>query len=331
MKRRLSDSKYITTNDGQLGVVDGLGPICDVHTHLALTYVPSGDIDLYAKEVARLYLDPERAHDFDVYMNRNFEPDEMRRMKIDFSLGSLRRGGMRGTHTAKALVNHMRLCGVERSVILAIDLPHSTANTDSYVTVARDHAELVPAAAIHPLARDAESLLRSAVARGARALKMHPAVQLMEPDHPKAMRLYEVAGELGIPVVWHCGPVGIVSERADARCQLKNYWRPIHDLPNTTFVLGHSGALQYEMGIKLAQMYDNVYLEIASQGAMGLDQILKSAPTDRIMNGSDFPFYHQGFSVVKILEATEHDEALRRRLLWDNAARLFDFEEPIKA
>ncbi len=326
MKRRLSESKYVEKRGDQLGLVDGIGPICDVHTHLALTYVPSGEIDLYRKEVAKLYLDPTRAHDFDVYMNGNFEPDELSRMKIDFSLGSLRRGGMRATHTATALVDHMKQCRVTRSVILAIDLPHSSANTDSYVTVSRDHAELVPAAAIHPLAPGAESLFRAAVARGASALKMHPAVQMMEPDHPKAMRLYEIAGELGVPVVWHCGPVGIVSERADARCQLKHYWHPIHDLPDTTFVLGHSGALQYEMGIKLAQMYDNVYLEIASQGGAGVKQILKTAPTDRIMNGSDFPFYHQGFSVVKILEATEQDEALRHRVLWQNAAGLFGLE-----
>jgi hypothetical protein len=327
MKRRLIESKYAAERDGQIGLVDGIGPICDVHTHLALTYVPSGDIDLHREEVAKLYLDPDREHDFDVYMNQNFEPDELSRMKVDLSLGSFRRSGMRATHTAPALVEHMKQCRVTRSVILAIDLPHSNANTDSYVTAARDHEELVPAAAIHPLAREAESLLRAAVARGARALKMHPAVQMLAPDHPKAMRLYEVAGELGIPVVWHCGPVGIVSARADARCDLKHYWHPIHDLPDTTFVLGHAGALQYDMAIDLALQYDNVYLEIASQGQVGLTEILRTAPTNRIMNGSDFPFYHQGFSVVKILEATEQDEPLRRRVLWENAARLFGFED----
>lgn len=323
MRRRLTDSKYFELREGRIELVDGLGPICDVHTHLALTYVASGDVDLAREEIAELYLDPTEELDLDAYMNRNFSDGALGRMKRDLSLGSLRDDGMRATHTAPALERQMAETGVARSVILAIDLPHSNRNTDSYLTVSEHRDGLIPAAAIHPYAPRAETALRQAVARGAKALKMHPAVQVMRPDHPKAMRLYEVAGELGIPVMWHCGPVGITSEGADARCHIKHYWQPIHDLPGTTFILGHSGALMYEMGLKLAVMYENVYLELASQGMTAVRTILSSAPTDRIMNGSDFPFYHLGTSVLKVLEATEDDEALRRKVLWDNAARLF--------
>ncbi len=322
---RLADSKYFETRDGRVQLVEGLGPICDVHTHLALSYVPSGDVDLTRDEIAELYLDESTELDLELYMNQNFSGSALARMKRDLSLGSLRDSGMRATHTAPALERQMRETRVARSVILAIDLPHSSRNTDSYVTVASDREGLIPAASIHPYAPRAEALLRKAHQRGARALKMHPAVQLMLPDHPRAMRLYEVCGELSMPVMWHCGPVGITSEGADKRCHLKHYWQPIHELPNTTFILGHSGALMYEMGVKLARMYENVYLEIASQGIPAIRHILQTAPPERVMNGSDFPFYHQGTSILKLLEATEHDDALRRKVLWDNAAALFGF------
>lgn len=317
------DSKYTRLVDGEIGLVDGIGPICDVHAHLALTYVGTGKVDLLRDEVAKLYLDPDRAFELDTYMNDNFTPDEMKALRNDLGVGSLRDSGMRATHTAPALKKQMGAMGVTHSVILAIDMPHSDINTRSYVTVSNEHDELLAGAAIHPLAPKAETLLRKAVANGARALKMHPAVQMLRPDHPRAMRLYEVCGELGIPVMWHCGPVGIVGARTDERCQLKHYWAPIHELPNTTFILGHSGARQYEMALKLAAMYDNVWLEVASQGTSAVEEILRTADTHRIMNGSDFPFYHLATSVVKLLEATEGDEALRRRVLFDNAANLF--------
>lgn len=325
-RERLADSKYTRMVDGEIGLVDGLGPIFDMHAHLALTYVGTGKVDLLRDEVAKLYLDPDRELELDTYMNDNFSPEEMKALRSDLGVGSLRDSGMRATHTAPALKRQMKALGITHSVILAIDMPHSDINTRSYVTVSNEHSELLAGAAVHPLARNAEKLLRKAVANGARALKMHPAVQMLRPDHPRAMRLYEVCGELGVPVMWHCGPVGIVSARADERCQLKHYWAPIHELPSTTFILGHAGARQHEMALKLAAMYDNVWLEVASQGTSVCREILQQADTHRIMNGSDFPFYHQATSIVKLLEATEHDEPLRRRVLWDNAAKLFDLE-----
>lgn len=327
MKIRLSESKYVgRDDDGTWRLTTSVGPIADVHAHLALTYVGSGQIDLMAEAVGQIYLDPEAPLDLDLYMNQNFDDASMKEMRKDLSVRSLAKKGRRATHTAPALNRSMRGLGIEASVILAIDLPHSTHNTDSYLTVAAQTDTLVPAAAIHPYSPNAEALLRSASARGARAFKMHPAVQQMRPDHPKAMRLYEVCGELDMPVVWHCGPVGIVNARADERCRIKHYWGPIHDLPGTRFVLGHTGALQYRQAVKLPNMYDNVYVEVACQGLPALRHILDVVPRERVLNGSDWPFYHQGVSILKLLHATEEDEDLRHRVLWKNAADLFGLE-----
>ncbi|MEM9189523.1 MAG: amidohydrolase family protein [Myxococcota bacterium] len=324
MKQRLSESKYISRDEnGAYRISENVGPIVDVHSHLALTYVPTGRIDLHADAVAQLYLDPELPFDIEEYMNTNFDDGSMKEMRHDLSVGSLTKDGMRATHTGPALTRSMDELGIERSVILAIDLPFSQTNTEGYLTVAGDHDKLIAAAAIHPMAPGAIASLRRAVERGARAYKMHPAVQQMRPDHPKAMAMYEVCGELGIPVVWHCGPVGIVGARADRRCYVKHYWQPVHDLPKTKFILGHSGALQYQMAVKLPNMYENVFVELSCQGLRAMREIIASVPKERILNGSDWPFYHQGVSVLKILHATEGNEDLRHQILWKNAAKLF--------
>jgi predicted TIM-barrel fold metal-dependent hydrolase len=51
--------------------------------------------------------------------------------------------------------------------------------------------------------------------------------------------------------------------------------------------------------------------------------ILDQADPDRVVYGTDWPFYHQSIALAKVLIATEGDPALRRKVLHDNAARLF--------
>ena len=100
----------------------------------------------------------------------------------------------------------------------------------------------------------------------------------------------------------------------------------MHDFPGTTFIFGHSGALQYDMAIQLAKVYPNVWLELASQGIAGTRRILAEAPVERIMQGSDWPFYPLAISIAKALIATEGMPTERRLILHDNAARLYGLE-----
>jgi predicted TIM-barrel fold metal-dependent hydrolase len=55
---------------------------------------------------------------------------------------------------------------------------------------------------------------------------------------------------------------------------------------------------------------------------------LTEGPPDRVMFGTDWPFYHQATQLAKVLMATESDPGTRSRVLWENAARLFDLEAP---
>ena len=106
MKQRLSESKYISRNDkGEYRLSENVGPILDIHSHLALTYVPTGKVDLHVDTVADLYLDPEIPFELEEYMNTNFDRGSMKEMRHDLSIGSLSKDGMRATHTGPALRN----------------------------------------------------------------------------------------------------------------------------------------------------------------------------------------------------------------------------------
>jgi predicted TIM-barrel fold metal-dependent hydrolase len=106
------------------------------------------------------------------------------------------------------------------------------------------------------------------------------------------------------------------------------YERAIVENPRTTFVLGHAGALQMEEALALAKRYTNVYLETSCQSLGNVKRILDEGPGDRILFGSDWPFYHQAIPLAKVLLASEGRPALRRQVLWENAARLFGISEP---
>ncbi len=109
---------------------------------------------------------------------------------------------------------------------------------------------------------------------------------------------------------------------------MKGYRQGIAENPDTIFILGHSGALQFDEALVLAQEFDNVYLESSSQGVDNVRQIVTEAPRDRVLFGSDWPFYHQSLPLVKLLMVTEDDQEMRRKILWENAARLFGLSSP---
>jgi hypothetical protein len=326
--RALARLPWFRSDGGRLTLREPLGcPVLDVHTHLALSYLLPGGVDLAARHPeTEHYLPLGRAIELDVYANRNFSDDDLRRLRRDLTWASATRGGMRRTHTAPNLLAEMDELGITRAVLLPIDFPFLSQNAERYLDVAAREPRFLAFGSVHPFARDPADRLRAQDARGARGVKVHPAVQLVAPDHPRAVALYRVCGELGLPVLWHCGPVGIEPPLGRRLSQVKHYWGAIRACPETTFVLGHSGALQFELGLELSLRYPNVWLEVSSQSLGNVRRIVAEGPPDRVLFGSDWPFYHQSLALAKVLLATEGDPAARRRILWDNGARLLGLE-----
>ena len=50
---------------------------------------------------------------------------------------------------------------------------------------------------------------------------------------------------------------------------------------------------------------------------------MAECPPERLLFGTDWPCYHQAIGLAKVFIAAGEDEALRRRVLSDNARRLF--------
>jgi len=324
----LAELPWFELRDGRLVRDPSLGPAIDVHTHLALSFIRQDTVDLSAApRPAEHYLPVDAALDLEVYANRNFTPEHMKAMKLDLGLkGVLGLEGMRDTHTAPNLVREMEELGIVAAVLLPIDLPVISRNAEAFLEAADRHAPLVGFGSVHPFEEDYAGRLERQKRAGARGVKIHPAVQMLPPDHPRAMEVYRTCGELGLPVFWHCGPVDIEGRWGRYCSQLKHYWRAVQAFPDTTFVLGHSGAMQLDQGIELARMYPNVWCEIASQSVAHVGRLIEEVPIERVMFGTDWPFYHQAAGLAKVLIATEDKPTERAMLLHQNAMRLLNLD-----
>ena len=318
---------YFDLIDGRLAIADSsFGPVIDVHTHIALAYLLPMSVDLYSTaDPTEHYLPMKgRPIDFDVYLNKNFNEDDLARMKNDLIWKSVTAGGMRRTHNVANLKREMEELGITHSVVLPIDFPVLSRNSETVLSTAKKESAMIPFGSVHPYAFNVEGKLDKQAAMGAKGIKIHPAVQMVRADNERAMRLYELCGKRNLPVLFHCGPVGIEPKKGRELSQVKYYERPIAENPDVTFVLGHSGALQMEQALDYAKRYPNVYLEISGQSQANVQKILDEADQDRVMYGTDWPFYHQALALAKVLIATEGATELRHKILYGNAAALFD-------
>jgi len=312
---------------GELVVADpGVGPVIDVHTHYCLPSWRHGVADMEAETPdSDLLLGRCCAHHLDVYANQCFTPAELAEMKRELLWGALRRRGKRLHHTAPNLARDMASMGVERSIVLGIDMGLATApHVLRTLEVARRREEAIGFGSVHPRTRRRRERFEEQLQGGARGLKMHPPNMRTRPDDPRAMELYGWCGELGLPVFWHCGPAGIEVGGAGRYAEVSLYERPIREHPRTRFVLGHSGALQSREAAARFRGLRNVWFDIASLGLHQLRELLDATDGERVLFGSDWPFYHPILPLAKVLIATEGRPALRRRVLYENAARFLD-------
>jgi len=299
-----------------------VGPIVDIHAHLALSF--------HALHRPRHRLDPgptkhflptDHALDLDIYVNQNLGPEELAAMEADLVPWSTSKTFW-PTHTVPNLLKEMGELGIVRSILLAIDLPTSR-NAHRYLRATSDVDELTVFGSVHPFHPWPARALDQQIKLGARGIKQHPGVQLVAPSHPRAQALHRLCGERGLPVFFHCGPVGIAKAASERLTQVAGDAQPHANHPETTFVLGHSGALQVEEAIALSREHDNVWLDLACQSLTGHRRILAECDPDKILYGTDWPFYHQAIGIAKVLLATE-DASIRRRVLHDNAVRLLE-------
>jgi predicted TIM-barrel fold metal-dependent hydrolase len=88
------------------------------------------------------------------------------------------------------------------------------------------------------------------------------------------------------------------------------------------FILGHAGARDVADVIPVTKRNRNVSLEISSQSVTQLLELLQELGPERLLFGTDWPFYHIGAPLTKVLLISEGRPEARAMILRGNAERL---------
>jgi predicted TIM-barrel fold metal-dependent hydrolase len=331
----LSDLPYFELDDsGTLRcVVADLPPVLDIHAHLGMALLFAPRIDLQARHERALHLldweeeDTEAVLDLDMYINGNFTPSDLRDMRFEAVTQLLWGSRKAQTHTIPNLIAEMDATKVTHSVILPVDfgLPFGDNLTDRFMQAIEESGEqdrLIPGASVHPSDSEAPEKLARYAAAGARMVKLHPAMGRFFPDDEAMFPIYRACDELGLPVIFHGGRAGIEPEAMHQYTLMRHYEGAFRAFPNVQFVLGHAGARDAEDAITLAARHPNLWFDSHGQGVTMLARMLDEIGPDRLLFGTDWPFYHLASALAKVLIVTEDRPADRVAVLYGNAARL---------
>jgi uncharacterized protein len=243
--------------------------------------------------------------------------------------------------SADELLKAMDDQGIARAALINSVAPEVTGITDlvnpwiaRYVDGHRDR--LVPVGGIHPrYSRDVAGgmkMLLDVYRLG--AIKLHPphmelAANAYRTDCPSLADVYRLAGEAKRPVLIHTG-TSIFPGARNVYADPMGCDDVAVDFPETTIVLCHAGRpLWYDTAFFLLRRHPNVMLDISGIPPRRLLEVLPRIPemADRVLWGTDWPLKE-----VRSMRQNVQDflslplsDAVKRKILFENAAALFPF------
>ncbi|MEE2679019.1 MAG: amidohydrolase family protein [Myxococcota bacterium] len=317
---------------GELRLTVDLPPGVDFHAHLGFFYFLAPAIDYNAAAAPTQYgfdcdADPHCVLDLDVYMN-HFTTEKMQGELTSGFLRSFLLGSAAGrTHTLPNLRQEMDRNGIERAVLLPVrpGFPFRDDLTDPWLEAVAQSGSperFVVFGAVHPAEASAAAELDALADRGLRGVKLHPTMQRVAPDDPRAMALYEVCRDRNLIVFFHAGRAGVEPEFMQPYALMERYEAPVAEFPDVDFVFGHAGARDFEAALPVARGRRNVWMDAHGQGVRDIGRLVDAVGPERVLFGTDWPLFPQAASLAKLLIATRADAALRDRIFAENAREL---------
>ncbi len=223
--------------------------------------------------------------------------------------------------------------GVDYGVCLAESSPISTGiTTNEYVAeFCQYHERLLPFANINPylVTRPEEELLYCLEELRMSGLKLLPSYQHFYPHDRRLYPMYQLAQERGIVVMSHTGSSIFPGTRI--RFAEPIYWDDVAvDFPHLKILLVHSGrGFWYDQAAFLAQLHENVYLEVAGLPPQNLLQYIPNLErlSSKTVFGTDWPAVPSIKQNIETIRKFPFARENINKILGGNAARLLQIKE----
>jgi len=226
------------------------------------------------------------------------------------------------------LARLFKACGVDYSVLLAEESPAvtGTVTSEQVAAIAAGRPEFIPFCSLNPnlVSRPADELRRLVREFGFRGLKLYPTYQFFYPNDRVMYPVYDVAQELGLPVMFHTGSSVFPGSRM-------KYGDPLYfddvavDFPGLTIIMAHSGrGFWYDRAFFLTRLHPNIWMEISG---IPPRRLLEHFPelekvADKVLWGSDWPGVPDIAGNIEGIRALPLPEETKTKILGGNAMRL---------
>lgn len=178
---------------------------------------------------------------------------------------------------------------------------HFYVSNDYVLQLARESSRILPGCSINPIRRDALRELERCAAAGCRLVKVHTAIQGVDPARQEFDPFYRLARELGIVLMFHTGYEHSCTVVSQQFTDPRRLARPLdHGGP---VIAAHCGTCSfwdpedyYPRFVEAMHRYDNLYGDTSVMASLIRWSSLKKLSCEddtvrrRIIHGSDYPF-----------------------------------------
>jgi predicted TIM-barrel fold metal-dependent hydrolase len=300
-----------------------MGRIIDAHSHLGDILDPGGGRLIAATGVTkRPVLDLVELSE----RKRHEQAFGLSKLLYRLTRPLITRGerARNATATLENFVASMDAAGVDYSVALPVPPHVRFADLRPY---AEANARIIAFAGIDYGCDDPLAALEADVRAGARGLKLHPIIQKRRLTDPLTLAAVEAFGRHRLPVLFHCGVssyyLGAERARENPRFgRIEDAAELVAAFPAVRFIAGHAGLMEVDTARRLLGGFDNVWVDTSFQPAGSVRKLVATFGPERVLFASDWPYGNRQPAVDIVRSACGEDEALRRKIFFENAASL---------
>ena len=226
--------------------------------------------------------------------------------------------------TVNTLIESGEACGISHFIVHSVaTTPRQVSTINHFIadSVASSDGRVTGMGTMHLESSDLEADLNELTELGLSGVKLHPDIQEFCVDDPRAMKIFEMCEEKGLPVCVHTG---------DYRYDYSNPDRVIKVLkafPDLKFIGAHFGGWSvWEKAAMVLPDYPNIIVDTSSSFEWlkpeKAREIIRAYGAERVMFGTDYPLWPQQPEIDYLLKLDLTDDEYQQ-IFWKTMSDLF--------
>jgi hypothetical protein len=225
--------------------------------------------------------------------------------------------------TLFGLRRSMAAAGITKSVVLPVATKTSQVASINRTAPGLRAPDIIPFGALHPQTKNFHEEIAFLKANGIRGIKLHPEFQDFNMDDPAVFPVYDALAQAGLMVAFHTGtdPGPFSNDHSQPRRLLAVHKR----FPDLTIIASHMGGHQMWEQVAEHLVGMPLYFETSTApenfSKQEFVRMCRKHGMERVLFGSDSPWYDQTYDRKWVLESGLKDEELEL-MFFKNAEKL---------